>query len=90
MSNQYQLPLSGAIGVGSVIMNDYTFTITEDEDYYTFTVTRGSEQQSMTLFKGPGNGNVQSEQIKRMVVMDRADYDALTEVSPTTLYLIRG
>lgn len=37
-----------------------------------------------------GIGNVSSNDISSIVVMDRADYEDLPQKSPTTLYLIRG
>ena len=73
-----------------MIMNDYVFKIEETEENYIFTATRGSEVQTMILPRGGGKGNVKSEDIENIVVMDRADYDALPEKSPSTLYLIRG
>ena len=39
---------------------------------------------------GGGMGNVSSTDIAEILVMDAAEYDALTERPPTTLYLIRG
>ena len=39
---------------------------------------------------GAGDGNVRSDVIGAIAVLDRADYDALAEKSPATLYLIRG
>ena len=37
-----------------------------------------------------GTGNVSSNEVYAIKVMDRADYEALAEKSPTTLYLIKG
>lgn len=37
-----------------------------------------------------GTGNVSSEEIASIKVLDRAEYEALAEKSPDTLYLIRG
>lgn len=37
-----------------------------------------------------GGGNVSSAQIKTIVVLDRAEYDALAVKDVKTLYLIRG
>lgn len=37
-----------------------------------------------------GTGNVSSDEVYVIKVMDRADYEALTKKSPTTLYLIKG
>lgn len=37
-----------------------------------------------------GNGNVRSNQITAIAVLDQADYEALEEKSSSTLYLIRG
>lgn len=37
-----------------------------------------------------GTGNVSSQEIQIIKVLDRAEYDALAEKSPQTLYLIRG
>lgn len=39
---------------------------------------------------GGGSGNVSSEQINTIVVLDRAEYDALAIKDAKTLYLIRG
>ena len=37
-----------------------------------------------------GGGNVSSAQINTIVVLDRAEYDALANKDAKTLYLIRG
>ena len=39
---------------------------------------------------GSGGGNVSSAQINTIVVLDRAEYDALVVKDAKTLYLIRG
>ena len=39
---------------------------------------------------GSGGGNVSSAQINTIVVLDRAEYDALAVKDAKTLYLIRG
>ena len=39
---------------------------------------------------GSGGGNVSSAQINTIVVLDRAEYDALDVKDVKTLYLIRG
>lgn len=39
---------------------------------------------------GGGTGNVWSQDISTIDVLDRAEYDALLEKDPNTLYLIRG
>lgn len=39
---------------------------------------------------GGGTGNVWSQEISTIDVLDRAEYDALLEKDPNTLYLIRG
>ena len=39
---------------------------------------------------GSGSGNVSSAQINTIVVLDRAEYDALAVKDAKTLYLIRG
>lgn len=39
---------------------------------------------------GGGSGNVWSQDISTIDVLDRAEYDALAEKNPKTLYLIRG
>ena len=39
---------------------------------------------------GGGSGNVWSQDISTIDVLDRAEYDALPEKDPKTLYLIRG
>lgn len=39
---------------------------------------------------GSGGGNVSSAQINTIVVLDRAEYDALSVKDAKTLYLIRG
>ena len=39
---------------------------------------------------GGGSGNVSSAQINTIVVLDRAEYDALAFKDAKTLYLIRG
>lgn len=39
---------------------------------------------------GSGGGNVSSAQINTIVVLDRAEYDALAIKDAKTLYLIRG
>ena len=76
---------------GPMIINDYVFSIYENAAEYIFTVRRGSDEQSIILPKaGGGDGNVSSEQITDIVVLDKADYDALEVKSPTTQYLIRG
>ena len=40
--------------------------------------------------QGKGDGNVYSTDVEYIAVLDQEEYDALTEKSPTTLYLIRG
>ena len=84
--------ISAILNQGPMIINDYVFTIYETADSYIFTVRRGSQQQSLTLPKagGSGDGNVSSDHITDIVVMDKAEYDALEVKSPTTQYLIRG
>lgn len=37
-----------------------------------------------------GSGNVSSEQIDVIVVLDRGEYEALAVKDPRTVYLIRG
>lgn len=39
---------------------------------------------------GSGGGNVSSAQINTIVVLDRAEFDALAVKDAKTLYLIRG
>lgn len=39
---------------------------------------------------GGGGGNVSSNEITNIVVLDRAEYDALTTKDPNTLYFIKG
>ena len=39
---------------------------------------------------GRGGGNVSSAQINTIVILDRAEYDALAVKDAKTLYLIRG
>lgn len=39
---------------------------------------------------GSGSGNVFSDEIRIIKVLDRADYDALEVKDPMTLYAIRG
>ena len=80
--------LNAIISAGQMIINDYVFTITETAMDYTFTARRGSEVQTMTISKG--GGNVYSMNVLDIVVLDRAEYDALPVKSPTTQYLIRG
>lgn len=84
--------LQAILTQGPMIINDYVFAIYETADAYIFTVRRGSEEQSLTLPKagGGGDGNVSSEQITDIVVLDKAEYDALEVKSSTTQYLIRG
>lgn len=83
--------LQANLDQGPVVINDYVFTIYETADSYIFAARRGSQEQSLTLPKsGGGDGNVSSEQITDIVVLDKADYDALEVKSPTTQYLIRG
>lgn len=80
--------LNAILSQGQMIINDYIFTITETGNEYTFTARRGSEIQTMTIYKG--GGNVHSMQVLDIVVMDKAEYDALPAKNPTTQYLIRG
>lgn len=83
--------MQAILNQGPMIINDYVFSIYETADAYIFTVRRGSEEQSLTLPKaGGGDGNVSSEQITDIVVLDKAEYDALEVKSPSTQYLIRG
>lgn len=39
---------------------------------------------------GGGSGNVYSEEISTIKVLDKAEYDALEIKEPTTVYLIKG
>lgn len=45
---------------------------------------------SVRASPGGGGGNVSSAQINTIVVLDRAEYDALSVKDTKTLYLIRG
>ncbi len=66
-----------------------TLGYTEDGDLGLYS---GDKLLSSVPAEGGGakNGNVRSDQIGSITVLDRADYDALAEKSPATLYLIRG
>lgn len=46
--------LLGEIGVGGLILNDYTLKISEIEGGHRLTVTRGSEVQTMDVMGGTG------------------------------------
>ena len=83
--------ISAILNQGPMIINDYVFSIYETAESYIFTVRRGSQEQSLTLPKAcGGEGNVSSDHITDIVVLDKAEYEALEVKSPTTQYLIRG
>lgn len=42
------------------------------------------------VYQGGGGGNVSSEQVDRIVVLDRGEYEALAVKNTKTVYLIRG
>lgn len=42
------------------------------------------------VYQGGGGGNVSSEQVDRIVVLDRGEYEALAVKDTKTVYLIRG
>lgn len=42
------------------------------------------------VYQGGGSGNVSSEQVDRIVVLDRGEYEALAVKDTKTVYLIRG
>ena len=46
--------LLGEIGVGGLILNDYTLKISEIEGGHRLTVTRGSEVQTLDVMGGTG------------------------------------
>lgn len=48
------------------------------------------DQYTLTPGGGSGDGNVRSEEIDTIKVLDREEYDALTTKDPKTAYLIRG
>lgn len=45
---------------------------------------------SLRVSPGGSGGNISSAQINTIVVLDRAEYDALAVKDAKTLYLIRG
>lgn len=47
-------------------------------------------EPAKVVYQDGGGGNVSSEQVDRIVVLDRAEYDALAAKDKKTLYLIRG
>ena len=47
-------------------------------------------EPAKVVYQGGGSGNVSSEQIDVIVVLDRAEYAALEVKDPKTVYLIRG
>lgn len=42
------------------------------------------------VYQDGGGGNVSSEQVDRIVVLDRGEYEALAVKNTKTVYLIRG
>lgn len=42
------------------------------------------------VYQDGGGGNVSSEQVDRIVVLDRGEYEALAVKDTKTVYLIRG
>ena len=42
------------------------------------------------VYQGGGGGNASSEQVDRIVVLDRGEYEALAVKDTKTVYLIRG
>ncbi len=47
-------------------------------------------EPTKVVYQGGGGGNVSSKQIDTIVVLDRAEYDALAVKDTRTVYLIRG
>lgn len=45
---------------------------------------------AVVVYPGGGGGNVSSADISTIVVLDRAEYDALAVKDTKTVYLIRG
>ena len=67
--------------------------IIQDGTWWTWNPETGEYEDTGTAATGGGTGgtgNVSSDEIRAIRVLDQAEYDALTEKSPTTLYLIRG
>ena len=54
--------------------------------------TRGALKGQLggTAGGGGGTGNVSSQEVDVIKVLDRAEYDELPQKDPRTLYLIRG
>ena len=48
------------------------------------------ELENLRVSEGGGSGNVSSADISTIVVLDRAEYDALAVKDTKTVYLIRG
>lgn len=47
-------------------------------------------EPAKVVYQGGGDGNVSSEQVDRIVVLDRGEYEALAVKDTKTVYLIRG
>ena len=47
-------------------------------------------EPAKVVYPGGGGGNVSSEQVDRIVVLDRGEYEALAVKDTKTVYLIRG
>lgn len=49
-----------------------------------------SERKRVSLPSGGGSGNISSEDVSIIRVMDKSEYDSLGTYDPKTLYLIKG
>lgn len=47
-------------------------------------------EPTKVVYMNGGGGNVSSEQVDRIVVLDRGEYEALAVKDTKTVYLIRG
>lgn len=47
-------------------------------------------EPAKVVYQDGGDGNVSSEQVDRIVVLDRGEYEALAVKDTKTVYLIRG
>ena len=51
--------ITGQIGAGSIVLNDYALDITQIDRGYRLTVTRGSETQTLDILDGVGIAGIE-------------------------------
>ena len=51
--------ITGKIGAGSIVLNDYALNITPIDSGYRLTVTRGSETQTLDILDGVGIAGIE-------------------------------